>query len=107
MSVCSLRSGYLRAFHIPPDFDDTFVNLGLGSLLADLGSDLPQPLARWREHNANLSSVLDALRTYAYRPFSSDPAVNTIDPRTYYYLRHFLHDAKAKGMDVALVPTWV
>ncbi|KAK7505582.1 hypothetical protein BaRGS_00003327 [Batillaria attramentaria] len=105
--IIASRSGYTRAFHIPPDFDDTFVNLGLGALLTDLGPELPEALSRWRHHNTNLTSVLDALKSYAYRPFSQDKNVNTIDPRTYYYIRHFLDYAKNQSLDVALVPTWV
>nr|KAG5710699.1 hypothetical protein BaRGS_035101 [Batillaria attramentaria] len=106
-SILSMRSTFQRAFHIPPDFDDTFVNMGLGSLLADLGDDMPDALALWREQNSNVTSALDALRQYAYRPFSSDQNVNTIDVRTYYYMRHFLNKARARGEDIALVPTWV
>ncbi|KAL8575183.1 hypothetical protein ACOMHN_042493 [Nucella lapillus] len=105
--ILKARAGYERVFMIPPDFDDTFVNLGMGSLLADLGGKMPQPLAKWTEHNSNLTSVLDALRRYAYRPFSNDSNIDTVDPRTYYYLRYFLNDARKKGLDVALVPTWV
>nr|KAG5712874.1 hypothetical protein BaRGS_007471 [Batillaria attramentaria] len=105
--IIASRSGYTRAFHIPPDFDDTFVNLGLGALLTDLGPELPEALSRWRHHNTNLTSVLDALKSYAYRPFSQDKNVNTIDPRTYYYIRHFLDYAKNQSLDVALVPTWI
>ena len=101
------RSGYTRAFHIPADFDDTGVNLGLGSLLADLKEELPDAFQLWKSHNTNLTSVLSALKKYAYRPFSDNEAINTIDPRTYFYLRHFLDDAKSKGLDVAIVPTWV
>ncbi|KAK7505581.1 hypothetical protein BaRGS_00003326 [Batillaria attramentaria] len=105
--IIDMQSLFTQAFHIPPDFDDTFVNLGLGALLTDLGPELPEALSRWRHHNTNLTSVLDALKSYAYRPFSQDKNVNTIDPRTYYYIRHFLDYAKNQSLDVALVPTWI
>lgn len=52
-------------------------------------------------------SLVEALRQYAYRPFSGDQNVNTIDPRTFYYMRHFLGEAEARKEDIALVPTWV
>lgn len=103
----TFRDGYLSVFHIPPDFDDTFVNLGLGSLLVDLSHDFPEALARWQRDNTNLTSLLDALRRYAYRPFGQNPDLSSIDPRTYYYIRYFLNEAHAAGQDVALVPTWV
>ncbi|XP_076462140.1 uncharacterized protein LOC143294648 [Babylonia areolata] len=105
--ILSMRSTFERAFHIPPDFDDTFVNLGLGALLKDLGQEFPGALDLWASQNSNLTSALDTLKRYAYRPFSQDQNVNTIDTRTYYYIRHFLQEAQARKEDIALVPTWV
>ena len=101
------RSAFRSAFRIPPDFDDTFVNVGIGSLLREVANDFPQSNKLWLEKNSNLSTVFDALKTYAYRPMSNNSKVNTIDPRTYMYLRPFLQDAMTKGTDIALVPTWV
>ncbi|XP_076465682.1 uncharacterized protein LOC143297295 [Babylonia areolata] len=104
--IVKSKAGYERVFKISPDFDDTFVNLGLGALLKDMGDSVPEPLARWTLHNSNLTSVLDALRRYAYRPFHNNSDINTLDTRAYYYMRYFLNDAAQKGLDVALVPTW-
>ncbi|KAH3781358.1 hypothetical protein DPMN_159185 [Dreissena polymorpha] len=97
---------YLKAFMIPPDFDDTFVNLGLGALLAEMKEEFPATHAQWRSQNTNVTSVFDALKLYAYRPKSNDSNINAIDSRTYFYLRHFLQQVP-KDEDVALVPTWV
>lgn len=102
-----MRRGIIGVFHIPPDFDDTFVNLGLGALLTDMQTDFPKQQNVWHVNNRNISSVLNALKKYAYRPFSNDKAVNSIDPRSYFYLRYFLEDAKKYKRDVALAPTWV
>ncbi|XP_055954817.1 uncharacterized protein LOC126827310 [Patella vulgata] len=104
-SLLADRVMFEDAFHIPSDFDDTFVNVGLGSLLASAKSELPSAFNTWQQHNTNLSSVIDAVTRYAYKPFSKDQRVNTIDPRTYYYMREFLE--KAGGTDLALVPTWI
>lgn len=95
---------FAAAFHIPPDFDDTFVNIGLGSLLKEIPgySDL---FAKWQSTNSNLTSVLHALKRYAYRPHSNNTRVNTIDPRTYFYLHKFL--AATNKTDAAFVPTWI
>ncbi|XP_060587318.1 uncharacterized protein LOC132742840 [Ruditapes philippinarum] len=101
------ESGYLQAFMIPPDFDDTFVNLGLGALLAEMKDHFPASHAQWQSQNTNVSSVFDALKKYAYRPMSSNKAINSIDGRTYFYLRFFLENAKNNGEDIALVPTWI
>ena len=105
--VLNFRNMYLRAFMIPPDFDDTFVNLGLGALLAELRQDFPASHAQWASQNTNITSVYDALKKYAYRPMSGNDAINIIDCRTYFYLRYFLEEAMKNKEDIALVPTWV
>ncbi|GFN97638.1 hypothetical protein PoB_002414400, partial [Plakobranchus ocellatus] len=97
---------FRQAFRVPPDFDDTFVNLGLGSLLYSLRDELGSSWHAWRNRNSNITSAIDALKAYAYRPFSDNRDLNTIDPRTYYYLRGFLDKAKAAGEDIALASTW-
>ena len=101
------RTMYSSVFHIPPDFDDTSVNLGLGSLLKDLITEFPQSSVYWQSVNSNLSSVFHALKHYAYRPTSNDSRVNSIDTRTYYYMRRFLENATAENKTVSLVTTWV
>ncbi|XP_041377993.1 uncharacterized protein LOC121390277 [Gigantopelta aegis] len=69
--------------------------------------DFPTELSLWKESNTNVTSVFNALKRYAYRPFSANKNINTIDPRTYFYIRHFLLDAHDKSQDVALVTTWI
>ncbi|XP_056009865.1 uncharacterized protein LOC125650247 isoform X2 [Ostrea edulis] len=98
------KSMFAAAFHIPPDFDDTFVNIGLGSLLKEI-PDYSDLFDKWRSTNSNVTSVLQALKRYAYRPHSNITRVNTIDPRTYFYLHHFL--AVTNKSSAAFVPTWV
>ncbi|XP_012938109.1 uncharacterized protein LOC101859330 [Aplysia californica] len=106
-SILEERETFARAFHIPPDFDDTFVNLGLGSLLYQMKDTIPGAWEIWSSQNTNISSVFTALKKYAYRPFSGDRSVNTIDTRTYFWIRGFLDEASAAKQDVALVSTWV
>ena len=57
---------FAAAFHIPPDFDDTFVNIGLGSLLASDGR-FPAAAEQWQRQNKNITSAFNALKKYAYR----------------------------------------
>ncbi|GFO07640.1 hypothetical protein PoB_003414500 [Plakobranchus ocellatus] len=108
------NSGFmLMQFHtispvFPSDSDDTFSWLGLGAAL-NLASDhgiFTGPRDVWMAMNPNITSAFDALRVYAYRPFSEDSDSNTIDSRTYYALRRFLQQARDSGRDVALVTTW-
>ncbi|XP_059145509.1 uncharacterized protein LOC131932596 [Physella acuta] len=105
--ILNQKDIFVRAFHIPPDFDDTFVNLGLGSLLYQMRDQFQTGWQLWSSQNTNITSAIDALKKYAYRPFSSDPNQNTIDPRTYLYIRKFLDQARSEGKEVALVPTWI
>ncbi|GFR98165.1 hypothetical protein ElyMa_002763500 [Elysia marginata] len=100
------KTMFLQAFRVPPDFDDTFVNLGLGGILHELKDDLPSSFAEWTKSNEDIQTALNILKRYAYRPFSKNPDQNTIDPRTYYYLRGFLDQASDNGEDIALVTTW-
>ncbi|XP_062606158.1 uncharacterized protein LOC134267966, partial [Saccostrea cucullata] len=104
--LLATREGYKRVFQIPPDFDDTSVNLGLGSLLKDFISEFPDSAVLWQSRNTNLSSIFTALKHYAYKPTTNDTRINTIDTRTYFYMRRFLEDAKAKNKSLSLVTTW-
>ncbi|KAL5014190.1 hypothetical protein ScPMuIL_008460 [Solemya velum] len=106
-SLVKERGVFEAAFHIPADFDDSFVNLGLGALLQDLRNEFSDSAKLWQNNNKNISSVIAALSKYAYRPMSSDPRVNSIDPRSYFYLRKFLDAALTKKSPIALVSTWV
>ncbi|XP_071111866.1 uncharacterized protein [Haliotis cracherodii] len=101
------RDGYMSVFHVPPDFDDTFLNIGLGSMLKETSHTFPEASDLWKSQNSNLTSVFDALKRYAYRPFSGDQRVNTIDSRSYVYLRKWLEQEEKAGNDVVLVPTWI
>ncbi|XP_046550650.1 uncharacterized protein LOC124260389 [Haliotis rubra] len=101
------RDGYMSVFHVPPDFDDTFLNIGLGSMLKEMSHTFPEASDLWMSQNPNLTSVFDALKRYAYRPLSGDQRVNTIDSRSYVYLRKWLAREKLAGNDVALVTTWI
>ena len=56
----------MPVFKIPPDFDDTFVNIALGSLLME-GGQFPAATQQWKGQNKNLTSVFDSLKRYAYR----------------------------------------
>ena len=53
------------------------------------------------------STVFDALKEYAYRPFSGDWDSSRIAPGSYFVFRYFLDEAKDSGKDVALINTWV
>ena len=93
------------AFYIPADFDDTFVNIGFGSLLKNYQSVSQQLYLSWLSNNTNIASAIAALKRYAYKPFSTEFDSNSIDPRTYFYLRTFLREARSKG-PLSLSTTW-
>ena len=43
----------------------------------------------------------------SFRPFSTDQRINTIDPRSYFYLFDFIEQSRMARRDLALVTTWV
>lgn len=63
-----------------------------------------KPYLKWAENNPAITNIFDALKKYAYQPFSNNSDSNSIDPRTYFYLREFLNGA---SQPLALIPTWV
>lgn len=46
-------------------------------------------------------------KMFLTRPMSDDRNTNTVDPRTYFYLREFLEKSKSAGETIVLIPTWV
>ncbi|VDI64192.1 Hypothetical predicted protein, partial [Mytilus galloprovincialis] len=54
--LLATREGYQHVFKIPPDFDDTSVNLGLGSLLRDNVIHFPYASAAWEGQNKKAAS---------------------------------------------------
>ncbi|XP_019646980.1 PREDICTED: uncharacterized protein LOC109487423 [Branchiostoma belcheri] len=95
------------AYRIPPDFDDSFLNLGLGAQLLQLKDSFPLAYRSWASNNTDLQSLQNHLKSYAYRPLSGDNNADTIDPRTYYYMRPFLEKAAREGDEITLVTTWI
>ncbi|CAF1477726.1 unnamed protein product [Adineta steineri] len=89
-------------FEIPPDFDDTYLNIGLGVQLKLLQDKYPSIYSRWLQTNSNMKKLIDLTLQYAYRPFNQDSDKNTIDPRTYYWLRDFIRD----NPQAIIVTTW-
>ena len=78
-----------NSYNLPADFDDSLVNVGLGSLLYT--SNLPKELyTSWKEANNNFSLIFKALKQNAYRPFSAGYASLT-DPRSYFLIRKYLN----------------
>jgi len=112
--------GLIKFFRVPPDSDDTAVNLALVAAMNDAGGpgattrfhDAAKPLAA---SDASIGAGMGYYLKYAYRPFSDDDAHNMLDPRAYYWMRFFLRDIEseytAKGAvqelkDYALFSTW-
>uniref|UniRef100_A0A0B7BBD3 Uncharacterized protein n=1 Tax=Arion vulgaris TaxID=1028688 RepID=A0A0B7BBD3_9EUPU len=93
-------------YNLITDSDGTFLWLELGSSIEMQVNEFPLVWDKWFNYKSNISVAFDALKKYAYRPFSTDPFVNTVDSGNYYYLRHFLDDAKAAGNDVVLPSVW-
>lgn len=106
---------FLSSFGIPADFDDSSVNLAMGRMLAQMQQQMPESWAMWSEATANVdpAPLFELYTQFAYQPFSDDSDQNSIDPRSYYYLREFLYQAvdqaAAAGVppSLMLIPTWL
>lgn len=60
----------------------------------------------WRGNNTNFTQAFQALKKYAYRPFSNTETA-TIDPRSYFYMREYLHDVERRNLSASFVVTWM
>lgn len=89
-------------FQIPPDFDDTYLNIGLGVQLKLLQDQYPSLYSRWVQTNSNMQKLVDLTLRYAYRPSGSYIDQNTIDPRTYFWIRDFVRD----NPNAIIASTW-
>lgn len=97
----------IKAFCIPPDFDDTYLNLGLGATLYKLKNVYPTSYESWIKNNTDIQHLIEVTNRYAYKPFSQDPNENTIDPRTFYFARKFIQQASEQNRPLNLITTWV
>ncbi|CAF3136524.1 unnamed protein product [Rotaria socialis] len=100
--IRSISEGLKNAFEIPPDFDDTYLNIGLGVQLKLLQDKYPSLYFRWLQTNSNMKKLIDLTLRYAYRPSSPYLDQNTIDPRTYFWMRDFIRD----NPQAIIVTTW-
>ena len=79
------------SFVIPPDNDDSSVNLALLGFLKETNSS-HYPF--WNSLNYKKNEFYARALKYAYRPFGPNITLNQwadqIDPRTYYIIRGFL-----------------
>ena len=96
----------LDAFCIPPDFDDTYLNLGIGATLSQVADKYPKAYGSWLSGNSDVDGLIKLTTRYAYRPFDSDLNRNTIDPRTYFYARNFIQEAFDNQASLGLITTW-
>jgi len=96
----------LDAFNIPSDFDDTYLNLGLGAALKRLQGTYGTAYASWLANNENSKELVEVTCKYAYRPFDEEIDKNVIDPRTFFYARRFIQEAATNNQSISLVSTW-
>ena len=66
----------------------------------------PAFFKHWKTNNTNFTHAFQALKKYAYRPFSSSEN-SVIDPRTYFYMREYLHSIQNRNAPAAFVTTWL
>jgi hypothetical protein len=56
-----ILEGYIKAYHIPPDLDDSSVNMALGGMLAAQRDKFPQAYAKWEAVNSNVTGLFELI----------------------------------------------
>ena len=101
------RQDFVNEFHIPADADDTFVNIGLGSLLQKYKYH-DAAYSKWLQANPHISYPIVKLLQYSYQPFGDTLNNSIIDTRTYFYLRNFFYESEnLRNTDLKLPATWM
>jgi hypothetical protein len=98
---------FVNFFQCISDFDDSYLNIGLGATLKKLRDIYPNAYEKWSKQNRNMQVLFDYTAKYFYNPFDSDPNKSLIDPRTYFYARPFLLEAQNKNQSLSLITTWI
>uniref|UniRef100_A0A6B2L060 Uncharacterized protein n=1 Tax=Arcella intermedia TaxID=1963864 RepID=A0A6B2L060_9EUKA len=93
---------FIDSFIIPSDFDDSAVHLTMGLKLRD---HFPSLADQWWSRNSNVQVLSKMWTQLSYQPYSDDVNVNSIDPRTYFWIRGFLHKHENSG-PLRLITTW-
>jgi len=94
---------------LPADLDDSALNWSLGSRLRGAREACPEAWSAWSEQSFDFGKLARHAVACAYRPFSPDPDVNAIDPRSFYVSRDFLWNLAADhraAPDFGLLTTW-
>ncbi|EGG16616.1 hypothetical protein DFA_07594 [Cavenderia fasciculata] len=104
--IAQMMDTFKVAFEIPPDSDDSGVNLALGYQLSTIKHMYPQTYQTWQLANPNTSNVFSTYLEYAYRPFTNESSdSNSIDPRSYFMMHEFLESLSSDLQDSFLLPT--
>ncbi|EGR27945.1 hypothetical protein IMG5_186070, partial [Ichthyophthirius multifiliis] len=81
---------YSQIFQIPPDNDDSSVNIALGQRIYASELVNEEIKQKWYKHNFHIKGYYDKVKQYSYNPFLN----NTIDTRTYYAFSKFFNYLK-------------
>jgi hypothetical protein len=109
-----LREGFLHAYRIPPDTDDTSVNLGLTARLNNF-PNLRNITENWTDSNSNFTELFDIFKRYAYRPFLNETkksrnisqTADVIDTRSYFVLHGFISEHAQKSRNLNKTPSLI
>ena len=96
------QEGTSHNTHLCADADDTFINIGFGSLLLKYKDTI---YSKWLQANPHISNAIAELINYSYQPFGDTLDSSIIDPRTYFYLRDFLYKNENLGNKNLMLPT--
>ena len=110
LGIFASAKSIAKAFVIPPDNDDSSVNMALMAFLKETNSS---HFSFWNSLNLKKQEYYDRVLKYAYRPFEENygpnPQANYIDPRTYFVIRDFIEKKKQESEKPSLIlpSTWL
>ncbi|KAL4496470.1 hypothetical protein ABPG72_014700 [Tetrahymena utriculariae] len=107
LSFVAVADQIVDAFHLPPDTDDSSVNIALGIRIMNSPFIRQSIKDKWIKSNHNLQGYYQLLKKYSYKPFdSSNSSVNTLDVRTYFAFHNYLQSLN-KTYNFSVFTTWI
>ncbi|KAN0038754.1 hypothetical protein ACTA71_000942 [Dictyostelium dimigraforme] len=94
---------------IPSDTDCTCINIVMGEILSNFKDSIQYGDAyeSWIRVNENVEMSLNSICQNCYSPFSDDPNNNSVDPRSFFFLKDFINDwviNKKRNKEELMIP---
>ncbi|EAR91824.2 hypothetical protein TTHERM_00985180 (macronuclear) [Tetrahymena thermophila SB210] len=107
LNFVAMSNLIIDAFHLPPDADDSSVNIALGYRIMNSPFIRQSIKDKWIRNNYDVNGYFNLLKKYSYKPFdTSNSSLNTIDIRTYFGFNEYLSQLN-RTENFQLFTTWI